>query len=94
MEVDDNTMTNARIVDVDAKPDDVDFVINDGEWGRREGGDDTTDDGTNILVKCGCPTVDGWAEAELERRTVSDSPWMQRGSGRGRGAELGGKGLS
>jgi hypothetical protein len=72
----DNTTQYACIVDVDVDADDVDVVINDGEQGRREGGDDTTDDRTIILVKCGCPTVDGWAEAELEeysKRLAADA---------------------
>jgi hypothetical protein len=83
--------TTTHVVDVDA--DDVDVVVidHDEEWrGRGEGG--TIDDGAAILVKCGCPTVDGWAVAELEaynKRLVADAKRTakrKRGGDGGRGA--------
>jgi hypothetical protein len=56
--------------------DDIAVVVIDHDDEHRREENDTTNDGVPILVKCGCPTVDGWAEAELEaygKRLIADA---------------------
>jgi hypothetical protein len=88
--------TTSLVVNVDVDEDDDDggivVVVVDRDEERGGGGGE---DAAAVLVRCGCPTVDGWAVAELDaygKRLAADAKRAakkKKGGGGGGGGKRG-----